>query len=121
MTVVGRVAALWRYPVKSMAAVAGERDNRLGVYGSIVEAGRIAVGDPVELGQLLYRNRTGEGLRVHRRPRPRPAWTGTSTGTGEPGRPPIALNAALGESSVSCYVLKGCGCSASSSDKSGYL
>jgi uncharacterized protein len=32
-----------------LRAVARERDNRLGVYGSTVEAGRIAVGDPVEL------------------------------------------------------------------------
>ena len=119
MTVIGRVAALWRYPVKSMAAeeldgaevswhgfagdrrwafirdgqggrprargraraglrmrvdqrdkrcvmvtidpvtlrrspailrsIARERDTRLGVYGSTVEPGPVAVGDPVEL------------------------------------------------------------------------
>jgi uncharacterized protein YcbX len=30
-------------------AIARERDNRLGVYGSTVEPGQVAVGDPVEL------------------------------------------------------------------------
>jgi MOSC domain-containing protein YiiM len=29
--------------------VARQRDGRLGVYGTIVQPGRIAVGDPVEL------------------------------------------------------------------------
>ena len=32
-----------------LRAIARERDSRLGVYGSTVEPGRIAVGDPVEL------------------------------------------------------------------------
>jgi len=32
-----------------LRAIARERDNRLGVYGSVVEPGRVAVGDPVEL------------------------------------------------------------------------
>ncbi len=32
-----------------LRAVARERDNQFGVYGSTVEPGRIAVGDPVEL------------------------------------------------------------------------
>ena len=32
-----------------LRAIARERDNRLGVYGSTVEPGRVAVGDPVEL------------------------------------------------------------------------
>jgi uncharacterized protein YcbX len=32
-----------------LRAIARERDNRLGVYGSAVEPGRVAVGDPVEL------------------------------------------------------------------------
>ena len=32
-----------------LRAIAQERDSRLGVYGSTVEPGRIAVGDPVEL------------------------------------------------------------------------
>src|SRR5206468_10256775 len=32
-----------------LRAIARERDARLGVYGSTVEPGRIAVGDPVEL------------------------------------------------------------------------
>jgi uncharacterized protein len=32
-----------------LRAIARDRDNRLGVYGSIVEPGRVAVGDPVEL------------------------------------------------------------------------
>jgi len=32
-----------------LRAIAQERDGRLGVYGSTVEPGRIAVGDPVEL------------------------------------------------------------------------
>jgi uncharacterized protein len=32
-----------------LRAVATERDNRLGVYGSTVEPGPVAVGDPVEL------------------------------------------------------------------------
>ncbi|MGH3303325.1 MAG: MOSC domain-containing protein [Streptosporangiaceae bacterium] len=32
-----------------LSAVARERDARLGVYGSPVEPGRVAVGDPVEL------------------------------------------------------------------------
>ncbi len=32
-----------------LRAIARERDKRLGVYGSTVEPGRIAVGDPVEL------------------------------------------------------------------------
>lgn len=32
-----------------LGAIARERDNRLGVYGSTVEPGQVAVGDPVEL------------------------------------------------------------------------
>ena len=32
-----------------LRAIARERDNRLGVYGSTVEPGRVAVGDPVEV------------------------------------------------------------------------
>jgi len=32
-----------------LRAVAQERDNRLGVYGSTVEPGRVTVGDEVEL------------------------------------------------------------------------
>jgi uncharacterized protein YcbX len=32
-----------------LRAIAQERDNRFGVYGSTVEPGRVAVGDPVEL------------------------------------------------------------------------
>jgi uncharacterized protein YcbX len=57
---VGRVAGLWRDPVKSMAAeeqaeanvswhgFAGDRRRAcLGIYGSTVEPGRIAVNDPV--------------------------------------------------------------------------
>jgi uncharacterized protein len=32
-----------------LRAIARERDNRLGVYGSTVEPGQVAVGDPVEL------------------------------------------------------------------------
>jgi uncharacterized protein len=32
-----------------LRAIARERDNRFGVYGSTVEPGRVAVGDPVEL------------------------------------------------------------------------
>ena len=32
-----------------LRAIARERDNRLGVYGSTVEPGRVAAGDPVEL------------------------------------------------------------------------
>jgi MOSC domain-containing protein YiiM len=32
-----------------LRAIARERDARLGVYGSAVEPGRVAVGDPVEL------------------------------------------------------------------------
>jgi uncharacterized protein len=32
-----------------LRAIARERDNRFGVYGSIVEPGRVAVGDPVEI------------------------------------------------------------------------
>jgi uncharacterized protein len=32
-----------------LRAIARERDSRLGVYGSTVDPGRIAVGDPVEL------------------------------------------------------------------------
>jgi uncharacterized protein YcbX len=32
-----------------LRAIARERDNRLGVYGSTVQPGRVAVGDPVEL------------------------------------------------------------------------
>jgi len=32
-----------------LRAIARERDSRLGVYGSTVEPGRVAVGDPVEL------------------------------------------------------------------------
>jgi hypothetical protein len=32
-----------------LRAIARERDARLGVYGSTVEPGRIAVGDPVEI------------------------------------------------------------------------
>jgi uncharacterized protein len=32
-----------------LRAIAQERDGQLGVYGSIVEPGRVAVGDPVEL------------------------------------------------------------------------
>jgi len=32
-----------------LRAIARERDNRLGVYGSVVAPGRVAVGDPVEL------------------------------------------------------------------------
>jgi uncharacterized protein len=32
-----------------LSAIALERDARLGVYGSTVEPGRVAVGDPVEL------------------------------------------------------------------------
>ena len=32
-----------------LRAIARERDTRLGVYGSTVEPGRVAVGDPVEL------------------------------------------------------------------------
>jgi uncharacterized protein len=32
-----------------LCAIARERDNRLGVYGSTVEPGQVAVGDPVEL------------------------------------------------------------------------
>ena len=33
-----------------LRAIARERDTRFGVYGSAVEPGRVAVGDPVELG-----------------------------------------------------------------------
>ena len=33
-----------------LRAIARERDTRFGVYGSTVEPGRVAVGDPVELG-----------------------------------------------------------------------
>jgi uncharacterized protein len=32
-----------------LRAIARERDARLGVYGSTVEPGRVAVGDPVDL------------------------------------------------------------------------
>lgn len=32
-----------------LRAIARERDARLGVYGSTVEPGRVAVGDPVEI------------------------------------------------------------------------
>jgi MOSC domain-containing protein YiiM len=32
-----------------LRAIAQERDGRLGVYGSTVQPGRIAVGDPVEI------------------------------------------------------------------------
>jgi uncharacterized protein len=32
-----------------LRVIARQRDNRLGVYGSVVEPGRVAVGDPVEL------------------------------------------------------------------------
>ena len=32
-----------------LRAIARERDTRLGVYGSTVEPGRVAVGDPVEI------------------------------------------------------------------------
>jgi len=32
-----------------LRAIARERDSRFGVYGSAVEPGRVAVGDPVEL------------------------------------------------------------------------
>lgn len=32
-----------------LRAIARERDSRLGVYGSTVEPGLVAVGDPVEL------------------------------------------------------------------------
>ena len=32
-----------------LAVIARERDTRVGVYGSVVEPGRVAVGDPVEL------------------------------------------------------------------------
>ena len=32
-----------------LRAVARERDNRLGVYGSVVAPGLVAVGDPVEV------------------------------------------------------------------------
>ena len=32
-----------------LRAIARDRDNRLGVYGSTVQPGRVAVGDPVEL------------------------------------------------------------------------
>jgi uncharacterized protein YcbX len=32
-----------------LSAIARERDNRLGIYGSTVAPGRVAVGDPVEL------------------------------------------------------------------------
>ena len=32
-----------------LRAVARERDARLGVYGTIVAPGRVALGDPVEL------------------------------------------------------------------------
>jgi uncharacterized protein YcbX len=32
-----------------LRAIARERDNRLGVYGSTVAPGQVAVGDPVEL------------------------------------------------------------------------
>ena len=32
-----------------LRAIARERDARFGVYGSTVEPGRVAVGDPVEL------------------------------------------------------------------------
>jgi uncharacterized protein len=39
---------LHRNPV-ILRAIARERDNQLGVYGSTVEPGRVAVGDPVEL------------------------------------------------------------------------
>jgi uncharacterized protein len=35
-----------------LRAIARERDNRLGVYGSTVQPGRVAVGDPVELEPL---------------------------------------------------------------------
>ena len=69
MTVVGHVAGLCRYPVKSMAGeeldaaevswhgldpailrtIARDRDARFGVYGSIVAPGQVAAGDPVEL------------------------------------------------------------------------
>jgi uncharacterized protein len=32
-----------------LRAIARERDMRIGVYGSTVEPGRVAIGDPVEL------------------------------------------------------------------------
>jgi MOSC domain-containing protein YiiM len=32
-----------------LRAIARERDTRFGVYGSTVEPGQVAVGDPVEL------------------------------------------------------------------------
>jgi MOSC domain-containing protein YiiM len=32
-----------------LRAITRERDARLGVYGSAVEPGRVAVGDPVEI------------------------------------------------------------------------
>ena len=35
-----------------LRAIARERDTRFGVYGSTVEPGRVAVGDPVELETL---------------------------------------------------------------------
>jgi uncharacterized protein len=41
-------ATLLRNPA-ILRAVAQERDNRFGFYGSTVEPGRVAVGDPVEL------------------------------------------------------------------------
>jgi hypothetical protein len=41
-------ATLARNPAV-LRAVARERDNKLGVYGSTVEPGPVAVGDPVEL------------------------------------------------------------------------
>jgi MOSC domain-containing protein len=40
---------LHRSPV-ILRTIARERGNRFGVYGSTVEPGRVAVGDPVELG-----------------------------------------------------------------------
>ena len=46
----GRMAGLWRCPVKSMAGertLARRQDACIGVYGSTVRPGRVALGDAV--------------------------------------------------------------------------
>jgi uncharacterized protein YcbX len=47
-----------------LRAIARDRDNRFGVYGSTVEPGRIAVGDPVELEPVELELVSQEGARA---------------------------------------------------------
>jgi hypothetical protein len=46
---IGELEALFRYPVKSMRGetVVRERDNKAGVYGTVIRCGRLTVGQSI--------------------------------------------------------------------------